>query len=76
MLENHGLNIDRYESFCACVRQLDIWQLSGGIRVTLRRSELNYSRFLRQSFAAPDPKAGKGGGKTLPLAVVLTAALR
>jgi len=32
--------------------------------------------FLRQSFAASDSGAGKGGGKTLPLAVVLTAALR
>ena len=30
----------------------------------------------RQSFAAPASGPGKDGGKTLPLAVVLTATLR
>jgi hypothetical protein len=31
--------------------------------------------FLRQSFAAFGRGTGKGGGKTLPLAAILTAAL-
>jgi len=41
-----------------------------------QRADPGLPFLLRQSFAAPDRGAGKGGGKTLPLAVVLTAASR